>query len=26
MEAQKAEIGGVPAYVMEDGTLKQGLF
>jgi thiol:disulfide interchange protein DsbC len=25
-EAQKAGIGGVPAYVMEDGTLKQGLF
>ena len=26
MEAQKAEIGGVPTYIMEDGTLKQGLF
>jgi len=26
MEAQKAEISGVPTYVMEDGTLKQGLF
>ena len=26
MEAQKAQIGGVPTYVMEDGTLKQGLF
>jgi len=25
-EAQKAEITGVPTYVMEDGTLKQGLF
>ncbi len=25
-EAQKAGIGGVPTYVMEDGTLKQGLF
>ncbi len=25
-EAQKAGINGVPAYVMEDGTLKQGLF
>jgi len=25
-EGQKAEIGGVPTYVMEDGTLKQGLF
>lgn len=26
MEAQKAGIGGVPTYIMEDGTLKQGLF
>jgi len=26
MEAQKAGIEGVPTYVMEDGTLKQGLF
>jgi protein-disulfide isomerase len=26
MEAQKAGISGVPTYVMEDGTLKQGLF
>ena len=26
MEAQKAQLGGVPIYVMEDGTLKQGLF
>ena len=26
MEAQRAEITGVPTYVMEDGTLKQGLF
>jgi thiol:disulfide interchange protein DsbC len=26
LEAQKAQIGGVPTYVMEDGTLKQGLF
>ncbi len=26
MEARKAEIRGVPTYVMEDGTLKQGLF
>ena len=26
MEAQKAEIGSVPTYIMEDGTLKQGLF
>ena len=26
MEAQKAQISGVPTYVMEDGTLKQGLF
>ena len=25
-EAQKAEIRGVPTYVMEDGSLKQGLF
>lgn len=25
-EAKKAGIGGVPTYVMEDGTLKQGLF
>jgi len=25
-EAQKAQISGVPTYVMEDGTLKQGLF
>lgn len=26
MEAKKAQIGGTPTYVMEDGTLKQGLF
>lgn len=26
MEAQKAQISAVPTYVMEDGTLKQGLF
>ena len=26
MEAQRAGISGVPTYVMEDGTLKQGLF
>ena len=26
MEAQKAGLEGVPTYVMEDGTLKQGLF
>ena len=26
MEARKAAIGGVPTYIMEDGTLKQGLF
>lgn len=26
MEAQKAGIGGVPTYIMEDGVLKQGLF
>ena len=26
MEAQKAEIGGVPTYIMPDGTIKQGLF
>ena len=26
MEGQKAQINGVPSYVMEDGTLKQGLF
>ena len=26
MEAGKAEITGVPTYVMEDGTVKQGLF
>ncbi len=26
MEAQKAGISGVPTYVMEDGTLKQGVF
>ncbi len=26
MEGKKAGIGGVPSYVMEDGTLKQGLF
>lgn len=26
MEAQKAQISGTPTYVMEDGTLKQGLF
>jgi protein-disulfide isomerase len=26
MEAQRAEITGVPMYVLEDGTLKQGLF
>lgn len=25
-EARKAGLDGVPAYVMEDGTLKQGLF
>jgi len=25
-EGQKAGIGGVPTYIMEDGTLKQGLF
>jgi protein-disulfide isomerase len=25
-EAQKAELTGVPTYVMEDGTLKQGMF
>jgi len=25
-EAGRAEISGVPTYVMEDGTLKQGLF
>jgi protein-disulfide isomerase len=25
-EAQKADIQGVPIYVMEDGSLKQGLF
>lgn len=25
-EAQKAGLSGVPAYVMEDGTIKQGLF
>jgi thioredoxin-related protein len=25
-EGKKAEIQGVPAYVMEDGSLKQGLF
>lgn len=25
-EARKARISGVPTYVMEDGTLKQGLF
>lgn len=25
-EGQKAGLNGVPAYVMEDGTLKQGLF
>ncbi len=25
-EASKAEISGVPTYVMEDGTMKQGLF
>jgi protein-disulfide isomerase len=25
-EAEKAQISGVPTYVMEDGTLKQGLF
>lgn len=25
-EARKAEIMGVPTYVMEDGTVKQGLF
>ncbi len=25
-EARKAEITGVPTYVMEDGTVKQGLF
>jgi glutaredoxin len=26
MEAQKAGISGVPTYIMEDGSLKQGLF
>ena len=26
MEAGKAEITSVPAYILEDGTLKQGLF
>jgi protein-disulfide isomerase len=26
MEAKRAEIEGVPTYVMEDGTVKQGLF
>jgi len=26
MEARKAQIEGVPTYVMEDGSLKQGLF
>ena len=26
MEAQKAQIEGVPTYVMEDGSIKQGLF
>jgi len=26
MEAKKAEIQGVPTYVMEDGSLKEGLF
>ena len=26
MEAQKAQIEGVPTYVMADGSLKQGLF
>ncbi len=26
MEAQKAEMTGVPTYVMDDGSLKQGLF
>ena len=26
MEARKAEISGVPTYVLEDGTLKEGLF
>jgi len=25
-EAQKAELTGVPTYVMDDGTIKQGLF
>ncbi len=25
-EAQKAGMGGVPTYVMEDGTMKQGVF
>ncbi len=24
MEAQKAEIGGVPTYIMEDGTVEAG--
>ena len=26
MEAKRAQIEGVPTYVMEDGTVKQGLF
>ena len=26
MEARKAQIEGVPTYVMEDGSIKQGLF
>lgn len=26
LEARKAELTGVPTYIMEDGTLKQGLF
>ena len=26
MEAKKADITGVPTYVLEDGTVKQGLF
>ena len=26
MEARKAQIDGVPTYVMEDGSVKQGLF
>jgi len=26
IEAQKVGIGGVPSYIMEDGTMRQGLF